>query len=482
LIPAATVLPADPPDAASLVQGVIDLENKVHDFDSILIRVNGTWTQTPRAMELRRRETNEELGKREIPADRQTELLATWTETDELIFDARRIRIRNASPVMCGTISVWDGEVAKSRSEYVPRNQVHCAISDKCEFFDHVPCLGWLQAGHHRFWWANREVWSGYGSPREFQHAGQTVYRGRECYVLKNAERATMYVGVEDRRLHGQVNYVRDRGQGKLRPQFEHFADDYREVVPGFWLPWVHGYKIFDVDDEEVCERSTRELTITEAQVNPKLADDLFDLELPEEAMTTDWRYNPPLQYRYKKDRTETEFQEMIAKRDASLALGQKILAEQDQRLAALMGEPATEFPETAWLNSEPLRWASLKGRVVILDFFSESCGPCRGDLPVLNRLHAERDKSGITVIGLHAAGSDLETIREFAKKFQIAYPVCIDVKQKSAGLAFGDVSSWYGVRGIPHSVLIDANGKIAGHGMLRNMVVMARALVAKGS
>ena len=464
------------PNAAELVQGIVDLENKVHEYESLLVRVSGTWTRTPRAIDVQRREIQQQLGTKEIPANRLTELSPTWTEHEELIYDAKRIRTRHESADGRLDLRVWNGTLAKTHELHIPLKYEHVAISGKCQFFRSVPCLGWLKAGRHLFWWSPHDTWSGYGSPKEFQHVGRKVYRNRECYVLQNGQQATLYIGVEDRRLHGLINRVSEKIA--MRPQFEHYLDDYREVTSGFWIPWEHGYTTFDVENGEVYQAGRRELKIFDIQINPILSDDLFDLDLKDGVRTSDYRYDPPLIYEYKRDRTEAEMLELVAKRDADLALGKKIFQEQDEAIAKHYGKPAVEFPTTTWLNGESLSWQSLKGRVVILDFFSEWCGPCRGDLPTMNKLHADRETSGITVIGVHTSGSEIQKVRKFLTEFNIEYPVCIDVEPESGDKGFGRLTATYGVRAIPHSLLIDATGRVAAHGQLGEVVAKARELI----
>ena len=434
------------------------------------IRVDGTWTRTPRYLEATRREIEKQSGRGEIPADRVNELRPTYTEHGELIFDAKRIRTVEEYADGRRNVRIWTGTLAKSREQNLSNGHDHCAILPKCEF-QAVPCLVWLQVGGHDFWWNPGRYWHGYGLPKDFQHAGRKEYRNRQCYVLNNAGKITLYVGVNDRRLHGLMRRARDHRGGELRPRFEFYLDDYREVAPGFWLPWEHGYTTFEWEDGDVYASADRALKIVEVQTNPKLADELFEIEFPEGVRTTDWRYNPPLIYKYKKDRSEAEMAEILAKSEADQALAKEIKRQQDERMAKLIGHPAADFPEMKWLNGESLSWKNLAGQVVILEFFAEWCGPCRNDLPLMSELHAQRETSGIAVIGVHTPDDELETVSKFLKEFKLAYPVCIDVEPESKGTSFGQLSAWYGVRGIPHSVLIDAKGNVAAHGTLRDVV-----------
>ena len=84
--------------------------------------------------------------------------------------------------------------------------------------------------------------------------------------------------------------------------------------------------------------------------------------------------------------------------------------------------------PGATWLNSKPLTWASLRGKVVILDFWAEWCGPCRNDYPQLSLLHDGREANGFTVVGVHPPGSAPEAVKKVMDEFHLGYPICVDV------------------------------------------------------
>jgi thiol-disulfide isomerase/thioredoxin len=156
-------------------------------------------------------------------------------------------------------------------------------------------------------------------------------------------------------------------------------------------------------------------------------------------------------------------------------------LANEKQLKDDLMQKPAPSFPEKAkWLNSEPLTWQDLRGKVVILDFWADWCGPCRNDLPTLSNLHKKRDETGIVVIGIHTPGSKIEDIKKVMKKYDLQYPVCIDVEPPPDAMSWGEMSSQYGVNAIPYAYVIDKEGNIAGHGWgVGEVISKARELVS---
>jgi methionine-S-sulfoxide reductase len=124
----------------------------------------------------------------------------------------------------------------------------------------------------------------------------------------------------------------------------------------------------------------------------------------------------------------------------------------------------AGDMPElrgaTGWLNSQPLTRASLKGKVVVLDFWTYSCINCLRAIPYVNAWYQHYKDSGLVVIGVHspefAFEKDRENVRKAVEKFAISYPVAVD----------SNMALWksFNNRFWPAHYFVDAQGKIRGH------------------
>src|SRR6266536_6025269 len=114
----------------------------------------------------------------------------------------------------------------------------------------------------------------------------------------------------------------------------------------------------------------------------------------------------------------------------------------------------------TAWLNSPPLSVADLRGKVVLIDFWTYTCINWLRTLPYV-RAWAEKYKDhGVVVIGVHTPEfsfeHDLENVRRAAKDMRVAYPIAID-NDYAVWDAF-DNHYW------PALYLVDAQGHIRYH------------------
>jgi peroxiredoxin len=94
---------------------------------------------------------------------------------------------------------------------------------------------------------------------------------------------------------------------------------------------------------------------------------------------------------------------------------------------------------------------ADYRGRSVLLVFWSTSCGICRNELPVVDRLSAELSRKGVSTLTINIA--DVAGARQFLAAEHIGLATAVDPT--------GEVARSYGVSGVPRLVLVGPDGKI---------------------
>jgi len=95
--------------------------------------------------------------------------------------------------------------------------------------------------------------------------------------------------------------------------------------------------------------------------------------------------------------------------------------------------------------------WASLKGKVVVLDFWATWCSPCVASIPHLNQLAESLDRAKFQFISID--DEDLKAVQAFLTKKKMSGWVGVDTS--------GGVFAWYGIKSRPTTVIVDGNGKI---------------------
>jgi thiol-disulfide isomerase/thioredoxin len=95
-------------------------------------------------------------------------------------------------------------------------------------------------------------------------------------------------------------------------------------------------------------------------------------------------------------------------------------------------GPVAPEFTGIEkWLNSDPLTMQQLRAKVVLVDFWTYTCGNCINTLPYVKNWDQKYKDQGLTVIGVHtpeyAFERDTDKVKAAIKRFDIRYPVAQD-------------------------------------------------------
>jgi len=121
------------------------------------------------------------------------------------------------------------------------------------------------------------------------------------------------------------------------------------------------------------------------------------------------------------------------------------------------VGMKAPDITNETWLNSTPLHLSDLKGKVVMVEFWTFGCYNCRNVEPYVKAWHKKYRDRGFVVIGVHSPEfnyeREIEKVQHYLRDHEIDYPVPID----------NDFSTWnqYGNRYWPAMYLIDKSGVI---------------------
>jgi thiol-disulfide isomerase/thioredoxin len=382
-------------------------------------------------------------------------------------------------------------------------------------------------------WWRSQDPGKSqarqFTRPEDFRLVGKSLVDGKECHVVESRAGMTrLYIDAAEHRVRRMTHFgvpndlaegvwlaaMRKAGKADVvssrdwRPWLETLAleerlaaerrlseeifplvrihsevypADYLRVVPGGWMPRLYTM-ISSYPDWDAVEKTGRytyvvdrvEVEVTELKVNEPLADESLAVRIPEGGKVYDWRFDPPVEYAFQKDRTEEEIralaEEAKRKHEEQTAPYRKMTARIEKRL----GQKAPELPRATWFNGGPMNLADLRGKAVVLHFWATWCAPCHNDIRTLVTRNTSATSRPL-VIGIHDAKADLDAVKKAIVEGGMKYPICVDSEE--GGEDGGSLRSWYGIQGIPHAIVIDKEGRVAGHGALDDMLERARGM-----
>jgi thiol-disulfide isomerase/thioredoxin len=118
-----------------------------------------------------------------------------------------------------------------------------------------------------------------------------------------------------------------------------------------------------------------------------------------------------------------------------------------------LTGTHAADF-KLKDLDGNEFTLAGARGKVVMLDFWATWCGPCRRELPSIEKIYQEYSKAGVIIAGVN--DEDSGKVKGFVKQNKYSFPTLMDSSRK--------VHAAFRVRAIPSVLIIGPDGVIAKH------------------
>ncbi len=98
------------------------------------------------------------------------------------------------------------------------------------------------------------------------------------------------------------------------------------------------------------------------------------------------------------------------------------------------------------------LKLSEFRGQVVLLNFWASWCGPCRQEMPALDKLHKRYSKLGFTVLGVNVE-EDSAQAKRMLKEVRVSFPILFDTQNTASKL--------YQVAAMPTTVIIDRDGNM---------------------
>ena len=246
----------------------------------------------------------------------------------------------------------------------------------------------------------------------------------------------------------------------KIEPSLFIRFRDFREIAPGIWWPFEEdrtdghmgdkGFTFLRMKSRVTQIRTDIDLTETVAALQPVAGERVQDQRFRDIAI---------IDYVYRDGITDDEILVQVQKQYQRNMEDQALIKQKLKPFDAMVGKPAPTLPEDGWIGGER---PDVSGKPFLIHYWATWCGPCKNDLPILQKLAA----AGDLIVGLHPAGTKAEEVQQLIDKEKLGYPTYLPVAGEATG---GESIGGFPIALYPYTILVDADGKIVAHGSLRD-------------
>ena len=142
-------------------------------------------------------------------------------------------------------------------------------------------------------------------------------------------------------------------------------------------------------------------------------------------------------------DKFDAYFQKLIREENNNIV---------DKAIAEENGANSAPSFNVKTINGTEYSSESLRGKVIIMNFWFTGCGPCRQEFPYLNELTEMYSDKDVVFLGF-ALDDNIELLNKFLAKYEFHYEIIADA---------ADIASLFGISMYPSSLVIDKKGQVA--------------------
>jgi peroxiredoxin len=103
-------------------------------------------------------------------------------------------------------------------------------------------------------------------------------------------------------------------------------------------------------------------------------------------------------------------------------------------------------------LDGQPTTLSAQRGKVVLINLWASWCGPCRAEMPAIQKVYASERDRGLTVLAINGTFQDSATnASDFAQQYGLSFPILLDTD--------GRVSRTYLLSALPSTYIVDQRG-----------------------